>query len=434
MSTATLHGYHRESTRGDALHGGGTCAAATARLNVILGSERNCVRENVAPATAKALSVRRRGDDCDDLPGQRRQRSSLPHSGSTMGNCGQDGVDSPSIFNGCVDEPTSSSNEIVVAATRARREEENTRCSSLEGGDNRAMTRAEAARWLNSSQPASPSSCSMTDVKYLAVTTVGLSDSACGGGDNRPISGRWQPTPVRIRGSRAADHILGGKFPKISDSVETKLVHDSGGEASRSHDTTTTADVTRDDDKTCSTLSSLTSAKSTSGAAVLSQAPNACCRPTNGRRSTTRKPRRDSFSASLQAAINTSSVTDPKQLFQTHREGGDDRSSSAATAATKGPQLQLPRDQQRCGVSTNGPTIKLATLRGTEEQLSGRTLQEGSRPEEVSKQTRATAEAEESRHRQPPSCLEVDQMPPCSSWMNDEEWLQVCLPTQPNKT
>lgn len=412
-STAILHG--------NASHSRGTCPAATARLNVSFDREGNCIRENGSPAVAKVLAVQRRGDDCDALPkGQRleQQRSSLPRSGSAIEKYGGEGIDARTAFDSYIDEPTSSSKQTFVAATTAGGEEENARSSSLEDDDSGAMTSAEAARWLNS-RPVSPVPCSMTDVGCPTVATVdNISDSACGGGDNRPISGRWPFMPSRSRRCRP-NHLLGGKFPKISRKG-------SGEEASRSNDTT--AGVTRDDDKPCSTVSILIPVKSTTGAAALSGSPNAHCCSKSEVQSTSRKPRRDSFSASLQAAINTSSTAVPKQLFQTHHEGGEDSHSSAATAAAvKRPQLQLPGDQQRCSVFANRPTTALTALRGPDGQLSCRIFQEGSRSEDVNKRTRATAVAKESQHPKPPPCLEIDHTSPCSSWMNDEEWLQVNL-------
>lgn len=395
-STAILHGCHPQNTCGDALHGGGTCPAATTPLDVRLNTEGNCARENGTPVTTKMLSMRCRGGGCDALPSHRleRQRPSLTYSGSTGGKYARVGMKSPSAENSDVDEPRSTSNQAVEGAGTAG-EEEDARCSSLENDDNGAMSKEEAAIWLNS-VPASPASCS---------NKTDLSDNACGGGEFKPISTMWQSTPTRSR--------------RTSHKVKTALVPDNREETSR-HDTT--AGVTRDDNKSCSTLSIDTSAKSTSGTAALSRAPNAHCCPAS------RKPRRDSFGASLQAAINTSSATIPKQLFQTHHGGGDDRSSSGATmAAVNGPQLQLPRSQQRHGAFSGRPTTTLATLRRADQHISDQILQEGFRPEGVHKLTRATAEAKQSQHRQPPSCLEVDQTSTCSSWMNDEEWLKVSL-------
>lgn len=403
-STATLHGCHGQKTCGDALHGGGTCPAATVRLGGRLYVEKNYVCEQGTAAAAKTLSVRHRGDDCDALPSQtlERQRASLPHGGSNIGKHGQAGIVSPSTAYGDVDEPSSTSNQTVVAATTAG-DKKSPRCSSLENDDNGAMIQEEAEKWLKS-RPVSPAPCSRTDVKYPAATTVDPSDGASSSGDNRSISSMWPSTP--IRSSRSSG---------------------TGEEASRSHDTT--ADVPRNDGKPYSTLSILTSTKSTSGTTPPSLSPNAHCSLTNGVRSAFREQRRDSFSASLQAAMNTSRVTTPKQLFQTRHEGGGDKSPSEATAAAvKGAELKLPRDQQRRSVFPSRPTITVATLRGTGAQFSSRILRKTSRPENiVSKMSRATADAKVSRHRLSPSSLEVDQTSPCSSEMDDEEWQKVSL-------
>ena len=216
----------------------------------------------------------------------------------------------------------------------------------------------------------------------------------------------WPSTPIRsIRGSSS----------KI------------GEEAPRSHDTR--ADVPAGDGKPCSNLSILTSTKSTLGPTPVSRAPSAHCCPTNGVRRTSRKPRRDSFGASLQAAMTSSSVTSPKQLVLAHHEGGDVRSPSAAcTAAVKRPELQLPRDQQRQHAFPSRPAETLATLRGADEQLSGRTPQEGYRPEDAGNLSRANVDPQDSRHRLPPSSPKIDQTSPCLSGMDDEDWLEVKSP------
>lgn len=389
---------------GDVLRDPSACPGATAQLDVRFDTEGNCVPENGTPAAAEVFSVRRTGDECDALLGQRldRQRALVLRSDSSIENCDQDGINSSStIFSG-VDESTS--NQAAEAATAAG-EEQNARCSSLEDDDN-VVTKEEAEKWLYS-RPTSPAlhPTSMADANPATTVELLSIDSAYNSGGNRPISSMWS-TPI---GSG-----------RVSDNVETKLAHDSGKEASWSHDTT--ADVTRDDDRPRGTLSMITSPKSTSGAAALSPAPNAHCRPKNGELSTYRKPRRDSFGASLQAAMNTPSVTIPKQFFHAHHEGGDGRSSSASTTtASKGPQL--PRDQQR-NVLVSRPTPTLAALRGTDELPPGQTLQGGSRPEDAIKDTRATAEVKDSHYR-PPPCVEVGQASPCSNWMNDEEWLKV---------
>lgn len=424
-STAILHGCHRQNIHEGTLPGGDS-PAATARLDVGLGREGDCVRGNGAPTTSTTMSSvrRRRGDGCHAVSGQRleRQRTSSLHSGSTRERCGRHGIGPSSTLNAIVDESTSSNtNQLVTAATVAEGEEKSTRSSSLENDHNGAMTKAEAARWLDSRQ-ASPVSCSMTDVGCPTVTTVDLSDSTCDGG---PISSKWQSTPTC--GSGKPGHPLCGKMPSTSENVETSArVRGNGEHVSRSHGTTS-VDGTKYDDKPCRILSTLTAANSTSDEDALSRAPNAYCCPTNGVQSTSRKPRRDSFSASLQAAINKSSLTLPTQLSQTHREGSDGRSSSAATtAAAKGPQLQLPRNQHRNSAFTNSPTITMATLRGADEQLSGRIHQKGFRPGQANRLTGAIAKTKESQeHRQLPSYVEVNQTS-CSSWMNDEEWLQVC--------
>lgn len=417
-STAILHGCHPQNTGGDALHGGGTCTAATARVDARLDREGNCVRKNGTVAAANVFSVRRKQDSIDAVRCQRlgrqreRQRASLPHGGSTVGNYGKHGVDPPSAGHSDVDEPSSTCNRTVESATTSGKDG-NARCGSIENDDNGLMTKEEAERWLNS-QPVSPASCSMTEFKYPATTTADLSHRVYCGGDSKPSSSMRLSTPIRSR--RSSD-----------TAVETKLVYDdNGGEGSRSHDTS--ANAPRGDSKPFSNLSIITSEQSTSGATALSLAPNAHCCPANGARSASRKPRRDSFSASLRAAMNTSSATTPKQLFQTHREGGDGRSPSAATAAAvKGPELTLPRDQQRHNVFPKRSTITLATLRGTDGQRSGRTPQGGSRPEDLNPITRAIADDNVPRHRLPPSCLVVDQTSPCSSGMDDEEWLKVSL-------
>ena len=420
-STAILHGCHPQNTCGNALHDECAYPAATARVNVRLGRERSCVGENGTAAAAKTLSTQGKKDDSDALPCQRleQQCASLPNGGSTVGIFGQDGVDSPSTVYSDVDDPSSTSNQTIEGATKiAGKEDENAKCCGTDNDDSGPMTKEEAEKWLNS-QPMSPTSCSTTEeVKCPAgATVVDLPRRVSGGGSNRPSSSIRQPTPVRSR--RGSD-----------TAVEAKLGHDNGEEGSRSHEAST--NVPRGDGKPCSDLSILTSLPSSSGAKDLSRAPNAHCCPTNGvRTNETRKPRRDSFSASLQAARKTSSLTTARQLFRTRHAGGDDRSRPASTThAVNGPELQLPRDQQRHSVFLNMPTTAFATLLKTNEQLPRRTLQEGSPSEEGVTTTRANTDAKEPRHRLPPPCLETDQTSPCSSGMDDEEWLKVSLQNQ----
>jgi len=193
------------------------------------------------------------------------------------------------------------------------------------------------------------------------------------------------------------DRIPTRKLPRNNGDMESKLARAQRGKASRMRDMS--ADGLRNDRKSCSTISTTSEpARDVASTTATSQASDARRYSTCNARSSPHRPRRDSFGASLQAAISTSSLSIPRPLvFQGHAEEGSSQSSH---------------------------TSRFAKESVTDEQVVRQKLREGTRLEH--KGTREALGTKLPQRLKPPSRLEVDHAAPGSDWMNDEEWLQVC--------
>lgn len=346
---------------------------------------------------------------------------------------------SPSAAAWAVEHTQSGNINVAVAATKAAGTEGNTE-SSRWNDENKAMTEEEMRRWL-SSRSTSSASLSPRNAEWPTVTTVGVPGCGYGGGDNQskqsvdnkwPSRGMWQLKP---RSSFRQDHVFDGMSRrKGGGDVECNIVDKETEQATRGYDSPAAGGlkakekVERTDDELCGALPTLASVNSTAIASALYRAPGGHSRLTSGATSCSNKPRRDSFGASLQAAIKTSSLSLPRPLVLTHRREGDNGGSSipAATTASKGPRLELPKSKERRRVLTNRPQITLAELPGTTKRVDGRPLEESPQSKYTEKAARrAATEAALSRHREHTVGLEFDQKSPCPDWMNDDDWQQV---------
>lgn len=364
-----------------------------------------------------------------------RSESALP---SPIGE-GRNGC-SNSSADWAAEHPQSGNTNVAVAEMAAAGEEGNTDCSRW-SDDNKAMTEEEVRRWL-SSRSTSSASLSPRNAECLTVSTVVGSGCDGGGGDNQSkrgvekmwsSRGMWQPKPIS---SSQVDHVLGGTSRrKGGNDVECNVVDKETEETSRGYESPPAgggskekAQRERTDDKLRGALPTLASVKSTVKAAALYQASGRYSRPMSGATSCSHKPRRDSFGASLQAAIKTSSLSLPRPLVLTHRREGDNGGSPivAATTTANGPRLQLPRSQERRRVLDNRPQITLAELLGTRKRVDDRPLQESPHSKDTEKSARWMAtEAALSRHREHTVGLEFGRKSSCPEWMNDEDWQQV---------
>lgn len=188
------------------------------------------------------------------------------------------------------------------------------------------------------------------------------------------------------------------KLPRNIGDMEGKLAQEQRGKASRMREKST--EGLRSDHKSCSVIPILDPAKDVAAATAPSQVPNTRCYSTCDVRSSPHRPRRDSFGASLQAAITASSLSIPKPLvFQSHVEERTGRPSNA---------------------------MGLAKGSETDERVPRQKLREGTRLEHKEKGTRQAPGTQLPQNLKPPSRLEVDHAASGSDWMNDEEWLQVC--------
>lgn len=329
----------------------------------------------------------------------------------------------------------------VASAAATAGGEGDTGCS-LWIEDNRAMSEEETMRRWLSSRSMSSTSCSPKNDKCRAAAAFDLLGCSCGGDNNKlkqGVDNEWpnqrgmsQPK-YTSSGTSRPDHTIGG-MSQINGCgrVECNVVAEDTERTFPEFDAPAAGALKveggRTDHETRSSFRALTSVKNTAVAAVRPQAPGGCCRSTSGATSYSHKPRRDSFGASLQAAIKMSPLSIPRPLFQTHREESDGGPPiAAAAAAAKGPPLEPPWGQQRGRVMANRPEISPTARPGTSGQVAGRSLQgtpsKGSNGAE--KVVQAVTGTERSHHREVSVGLEFDQKPPCPDWMNDEEWQQV---------
>ncbi|CAM9775146.1 unnamed protein product, partial [Ectocarpus sp. 12 AP-2014] len=332
--------------------------------------------------------------------------SALPPDGEQESDVGEDppaAAALPQLMRRCA-----TSTAKVVATTGQEVKRKST------SDDNTAMTEEEARRWLNS-RPTSSASCSSTEGARSAVAMVGLLRNCIARGDDaesrpsataktRGSTGRSQPT----FDSKRIDPFIGGSSTRSGDDDVKRQLEESKGNTSGIN-TVSTAALAADAVKVGGLLSS-TDSEAGGGLPTVA--------PAKGRAiaAARRKPRRDSFGASLQAAINASPLSIPRPPLQTlPRHGEDDgvtHPAAAATGAEHEPQHHPPAVRKKYDTYVDMPAISLTTP-GTCEKVAGR--QHGGCAKGV----------ETSQHRKPSMHQNFGRMSSCSDWVHDDEWLEV---------
>ncbi|CAM9447520.1 unnamed protein product [Ectocarpus fasciculatus] len=284
----------------------------------------------------------------------------------------------------------------------------------LRSDDNTPMTEEEATRWLNS-RPTSSASCSSTEGARPAAAMVGLLRNCIARGDDaescpsataqtRGNTGRSQPK----FDSKRIDPSFGGSSTRSGGDDVKRQLGEAQGNISEVNSVSTAA-LAADSVKVRGLP---LSADSEAGGGLPTVAP-AKGRPIAAAR---RKPRRDSFGASLQAAIKASPLSVPRPPLQTLPRHGEDDGGTHASAAASGvahePRLHPPAARQKYNTYVDMPAISL-TAPGTCEQVAGR--QQGG----------CTTGVETSHRRKHSMRRNVGRTSSCSDWVHDDEWLEV---------
>ncbi|CAM9154766.1 unnamed protein product [Ectocarpus sp. 13 AM-2016] len=332
--------------------------------------------------------------------------SALPPDGEQESDVGEDppaAAALPQLMQRCA---TSTAKAVATTGQEIKRKSTS--------DDNTAMTEEEATRWLNS-RPTSSVSCSSTEGERPAVAMVGLPRNCIARGDDaesrpsataktRGSTGRSQPQ----FDSKRIDPFIGGSSTRSGgDDVKRQLEGSKGN--TPGVNTVSTAALAADAVKVRG-LPSSTDSEAGGGLPTVAPAKG---RPIAAAR---RKPRRDSFGASLQAAINASPLSIPRPPLQTlpsrSEYDGGTHAAAAATGAEHEPQHHPPAVRQKYNTYVDMPAISLTTP-GTCEIVAGR-QHEG-----------CATGVETSQRRKPSMRQNVGRMSSCSDWVHDDEWLEV---------
>ncbi|CAM9464144.1 unnamed protein product [Ectocarpus sp. 4 AP-2014] len=332
--------------------------------------------------------------------------SALPLDGEQESDVGEDPpavAALPQLMRRCT---TSTAKVVATTGQQIKRK--------LTSDDNTAMTEEEATRWLNS-RPTSSGSCSSTEGAQPTVAMVGLLRNCIARGDDaesrpsataktRGSTGGSQPK----FDSKRIDPFIGGSSTRSgSDDVKRQLEESKGNTSGVN--TVSTAALAADAVKVRG-LPSSTDSEAGGGLPTFAPANE---RPVAAAR---RTPRRDSFGASLQAAINASPLSIPRPPLQTLPCHGEDDGGTHAAAAATGdehePQHHPPAVRQKYNTYVDMPAISLTTP-GTCEKVAGR--QHGG----------CATGVETSQRRKPSIRQNVGRMSSCSDWVHDDEWLEV---------
>ncbi|CBJ26035.1 Mitogen-activated protein kinase kinase (MAP2K) [Ectocarpus siliculosus] len=274
------------------------------------------------------------------------------------------------------------------------------------------MTEEEATRWLNS-RPTSSASCTSMEGARPAVAVGGLLRNCIARSDDaesrpsatattRGSTGRSQPK----FDSKRIDPFIGGSSTRSGGDDVKRQLEESKGNTSRVN-TVSTAALAADAVKV-RRLSSSTDSEAGGGLPTVAPAKG---RPIAAAR---RKPRRDSFGASLQAAINASPLSIPRPPLRTLPRHGEDgtHAAAAATGAEHEPRHHPPAVRQKYNTYVDMPAISLTTP-GTCEKAAGR--QHGG----------CATGVETSQCRKRSMRQNIGRMSSCSDWVHDDEWLEV---------
>lgn len=314
--------------------------------------------------------------------------------------------------------------------------EKNQRCD-----DNKAMTGGESARRVNR-RTTSPAPCASMERVHPTRAAVGPSDCTHEDGGSRPrqpsATSTYAGSDLRqakpISSNSSSDNIFDGILSKM-DNTEAKLNGEEEGTLERSEAISNVRTHSPGEQGELSinakehiALPTLAQEKSGAVSAAISQVPNRSCRLT---RSGRKKPRRDSFSASLLAAQKASSspVSRPRMRSLPDRcEGAKARSLSIATTAT-GDALRiiLPEVQQKHEAVGNRFTVLLAASQASRKEADDLLFRERRAHSHDSENVglpQGTA-AVARQHKKASTPLEVGGTTLRSEWIHDEDWLQV---------
>lgn len=308
----------------------------------------------------------------------------------------------------------------------------NVRCD-----DDKVIAGGELA-WCVSSRPRPPALCASAERSHPTVAAVGLSDSPYGDGSSR----RKRP--------EATDTCSGSDRRQGRPISSNKPDHKSGGvvlardntEANPERNATTSCCVPdgspgkRGDSfiqaKQQIVLPTVAPEKSSAVSVTLS---NRSCRPTRSGREFSRKPRRDSFSASLLAAQRASSLSVPRRRLRSLQDqfgGGKDGTPTFATkTAGEAMQLTLPVVRHRYSVVGERPTVSSGASPVSTKQDDALPIRERRAYSQDSENVGLAqdAAAVPRQHKNASARLKVCGTMPCSEWIHDEDWLEVCAET-----
>ncbi|CAM9203302.1 unnamed protein product, partial [Hapterophycus canaliculatus] len=359
---------------------------------------------------------------------RRSELSPVPRSGEEERDRGCDSSGALQLKRTQQRSTTATTVAITTAAQMEGRDGMNQGCD-----ENKAIKGGELAGWVSSRQISS-ASCASADRAHIPRAAGDLSDCAHGDGSSTPkVSGATNTCTVSdkrqgtsISNSSKRDHISGGMVSKRGK-TESKLVEERE-EAPEMNGTA--SPVPGNSAGARGKLSSIDT-KLHDALPSLAQKENRAFCPTRSGKDCSRKPRRDSFSASLQAAQKASSSSVPRPRLQSLRdicEGGKGASPTYTTKAVgQGLRLTLPVVQQRYGVVSNRPAISLAASPVSSKQADDLEIR-GRR-----------AHSEDSRNVGPPRAaasppreqanplmrLEMAGTMLSPEWIHDEDWLQV---------
>ncbi|CAM9652013.1 unnamed protein product, partial [Scytosiphon promiscuus] len=308
--------------------------------------------------------------------------------------------------------------------------------------DNKGVAGREFS-WRARSRPTSPVLCGSTDGTHPTIAAVGLSDCAYGNdnsvwkqpGATKSCAGsdRRQDKPIS---SSRPDHIFGGIASKM-DSAEAKLA----GEEAPERKDTITFDVLDDSTEVRGDthiearrhiyLPALAQEKSGADPAARPGVLNTSCLRTNGGRQCSRRPRRDSFSASLLAARKASSSSVPRPRLQSlpdRCEGLTDGSLTFATTSD-GEVLRLALPVARHGYGELGGRIKMSPAASPASSQHVDSLPPRERraysQDSAGVGLHRSAVALPRQHEEASTHQQVGGIVPLPEWIHDEDWLEV---------